>query len=614
MIAALERISWASAVSGEHGLMGANGRLRELAQDLPEEDLAGRDALELVAAICSMYLRPGDWEQPYGPMMSIGDQRTMVPDDCGEDELFVLQWLAKEAVDTELRARSADIAWLLHRPRAAGFNLARIAVEAWAEREVEEDEWFGAGEATWRRALEIAKRLKMSDLLTTVQGKLLAAAGTTDVNPVFIGKVISVIQDFGLGENRIEDVAGYLADAAEAANDGHVRRQLLLELSRWIYKRDAPASSWEVVERVADSWVQDAESRQTGEGASFMIAASFLENALQELRRIPRKYRSTSATVLLDSLPRRIREAGEASLEEMHEWASDPIDLTDLVKGTQDRVAGKDALNALAVLADLSPFASIAADRKQTEDLLQNSLAGLIGSATYAGDGRKIHSSAGANDVRADGIAANVWQRMMTHYSFRIRLIVTGQVRPALEILTNEHRLRRVDFDAIVQGSALIPPHDAYLYALGLFHGFNGDFAAALHLLAPRIESMVRFHLREAGVDTSRIGLGSAEMETGLSTLMESPEATGVFGEDIAYEIRALLCGPLGPNLRNRIAHGLVSAGESEGEHGEYLWWFALKLVFIPFYNRLREQADDEDPEGATLDADATGPIDQEDE
>ncbi len=68
---------------------------------------------------------------------------------------------------------------------------------------------------------------------------------------------------------------------------------------------------------------------------------------------------------------------------------------------------------------------------------------------------------------------------------------------------------------------------------------------------------------------------------------MNTSEAEQIFGEDLAYEIRALLCGPLGPNLRNRVAHGLVAAAETEGTHGLYLWWFALKLVCTQYFNRL---------------------------
>lgn len=591
MIEALKRLDWQPLLDGEDRLLIGNGHLVEFAKTLPNEDEVGRDAVHLVASVCSMMLQPDNWEQPYVPMMSFGEQRTMLPDDLGVEELKVVEWLKDNALEPELRARSADILWLRSAPRTEAFAFAQAAVEIWSAREVAESEWFGEGESTWRRTASLAARLNMPEALTIVESKLLGAAAT-GANPVFVGRVVHVLRDFGLARSEVDRVVTLLATAAERADDGHVRRQLLLDQSQWVRANDA-AEAWGLMEAVADSWIQEAESRRAGADGSNMVAGTFFENALQELRRIPRKFRSAHADALLTRLPRMIREAGAAGLDEMHAIASDPIDLTEAVRDVQGRVTGKSAIDALAVLSAMSSFAPVASDRKTAEDALDGSLAGLFSSATFAGDGRKIHST-GADEERPDGIPGKVWQRMMTHYGFRVQILVVGQIRPALEVMTNEHRLRLVDFDGVVQGSGLVPPQNRYLYALGLSMGFNGEFAAALHLLVPQIESIVRYHLREAGVDTGRIDRDSAEMEAGLSTLMKSPVADEVFGEDLAYEIRALLCGPLGPNLRNRTAHGLVYASEAEGEHGEYLWWFALKLVYQPFYNRLREQPADQ--------------------
>jgi hypothetical protein len=590
MIEALKRLDWQPLLAGEDRLLIGNGHLIEFAKSLPDDDEIGRDALHLVASICSMMLRPENWEEPYLPMMSFGEQRTMLPDDLGVEELKVVEWLKDNALEPELRARSADILWLRSLPRKDAFSFAVTAVQIWSEREVAESDWFGEGESTWRRTASLAARLNMLDSLKVVESKLLAAA-EAGANPVFIGRVAHLLRDFGMARSEVDRVVTMLATAAEKADDGHVRRQLLLDQSQWVRANDE-AGAWALVEAVADSWIQEAETRRGGPDGSNMVAGSFFENALQELRRVPRKFRSAHADELLARLPRMIREAGEAGLDEMHAIASDPIDLTEAVRDVQQRVAGKSAIDALAVLSAISPFASVTGDRKVAEDTVKGSIAGLFNSATFASDGRKIHTS-GADEERPDGIPSKIWQRMMTHYGFRVQVLVVGQIRPALEIMTNEHRLRLADFDAIVQGSGLVPPQSRYLYALGLSMGFNGEFAAALHLLIPQIESIVRYHLREAGVDTGRIDRDSAEMEAGLSTLMKSPVADEVFGEDLAYELRALLCGPLGPNLRNRTAHGLVYASEAEGEHGEYLWWFALKLVYQPFYNRLREEPAD---------------------
>jgi len=72
------------------------------------------------------------------------------------------------------------------------------------------------------------------------------------------------------------------------------------------------------------------------------------------------------------------------------------------------------------------------------------------------------------------------------------------------------------------------------------------------------------------------------------SALMELPEAAQVFGEDLAFEIRALFCDPLGRNLRNELAHGLLDDSECQSPYVAYAWWFGLRLVFNTFWNSLR--------------------------
>lgn len=233
-----------------------------------------------------------------------------------------------------------------------------------------------------------------------------------------------------------------LASAAEGCSDGFVKRELLTDQSRWEHVRKDEPAAWTLVQRVAESWIAEAELRRTGENASNIAVSSFLEDALQELRRIPRRYRSDEAVQLIADLPRRIREAGEASLEEMHEFVTEPLDLSEAVEQVRTRLTGRPLPEALASFVSLSPFASLSRERTLAEESLNGTIIGLLGGSTYAHDGRKIYSS-NPDEVRPDGIAANVWQRMMTHYEFRIQLVSMGQIQPGLQFLANEHRPSR---------------------------------------------------------------------------------------------------------------------------------------------------------------------------
>jgi hypothetical protein len=99
---------------------------------------------------------------------------------------------------------------------------------------------------------------------------------------------------------------------------------------------------------------------------------------------------------------------------------------------------------------------------------------------------------------------------------------------------------------------------------------------------------MVRFHLKAAGVKTTNLDEDGIENENGLSRLAGFPETAKIFGDDLAFEIKALFCDPRGPNLRNEAAHGLLDYDASESIYGVYAWWLTLKVVFSTFWNAMR--------------------------
>jgi hypothetical protein len=68
-------------------------------------------------------------------------------------------------------------------------------------------------------------------------------------------------------------------------------------------------------------------------------------------------------------------------------------------------------------------------------------------------------------------------------------------------------------------------------------------------------------------------------MEVGLSSLVELPQMAEVFGEDLTFAIRALMCEQTGPNLRNAVAHGLGDDSLYRSPPAIYAWWLILGMV-----------------------------------
>ena len=96
---------------------------------------------------------------------------------------------------------------------------------------------------------------------------------------------------------------------------------------------------------------------------------------------------------------------------------------------------------------------------------------------------------------------------------------------------------------------------------------------------------MIRYHLKKAEEKTTTLDKIGVETENGLNTLMNLALVNDVFGEDLAFEIKSLYCEPSGPNLRNSLAHGLISEDDCYSVAAIYSWWLILKITFNTYWN-----------------------------
>lgn len=73
--------------------------------------------LWLLADACSMMLNPASVNEPFKPIMVMDGKRSVLPEDFQEVDVKLFSQIAEEIDDVWLRARLADLVWLLQRPR-----------------------------------------------------------------------------------------------------------------------------------------------------------------------------------------------------------------------------------------------------------------------------------------------------------------------------------------------------------------------------------------------------------------------------------------------------------------------------------------------------------------
>lgn len=587
---------------------GLAGPLGAAARAADEEGAHARSrALRLLAELCAMRLDADDASEPYKPgYVAFADgRRSAIPDDYDAATLAVLAQAAPAITHPLLRARLADVVWTCSAPRdVKQLELAIDSYRTWIGVPALA-RWVHGQDTCVTRALTLGLSARGfgEGLHRGLEMRLLAAFDLTSDHeeyPVFW--LVEPLWRLKLSRDRAPDIGARLdaiAQARQAANEGDPARAHWQWAERWY----AAARNTGAVRRVQGEVARSLE----GDGdahASRLVAMNLYDRAIQIWNAMERQCRlALGGAARVDALRAKLAAAGRDAIdEELRPVAMPAIDVTDLVVQTRALISGHDPMEALTRFARLYPGPDAGEQRRSSAERMHQSVVGrLFGSTTLAADGRPIARQEGGAAAVDEG---DLDQRMVQDFILDASFIAHSQIMPALDVLRWEHNLRRGDWEALAEASALVSAERASLVARGLHAGYQGDFVTGLHFLAPQLEHIVRHHLQRAGAHTSTI-VGGIVQEKGLSALVAMPQCAAVFGPDVTFEIDAVFCDKNGPNFRNDLAHGLILEDQLHGRVGVYAWWMVFRLVFNVFWNRRRQPSEAQAQEAAGMPASA---------
>lgn len=585
------RSNWKAAInsSGEGGYHGRWKALSDAARAaIVNGDSSQGKVLWLLADACSMMLKPGSGNEPFKPMMIMQGKRSALPEDFQPQDVDLLAEVAEEVDDSWLQARLADLAWLLKQPRSPKHAL--LAIDSYRMITLDRETWIRDGQECWARAINLTRTLRTAagERIGEIEEALINAFEAAKLEDgYYVLQLSELLLSIGLGKAKSAAIATRLqgtAQAFESKGELHIAREFFAGAVKWYQRAGERERATQMTVCVAEGWVKEAEAQ-----GSQMMASGFYESAIQVYRTIPRSERSPhKVDERVAELYARLSDAGERALAEMGVFTSPSIDISKTVESARNAVRGKSVTEALLSLANIHGGFHVEELRRESDQMLKaHPLQALFSATHISRDGRVIAKRQGG--FEADDYQATVWAEMIRRYSMDISLVVQGMIWPALEVVAMEHRIKECDFISLARRSTIVPFGRERLWGKALFAGYESDFTTALHLLVPQIEHMLRTRLKLAGVKTRNLDKEGLENEYGLSTLMELPEASQIFGEDLAFEVKVLFCEPTGPNLRNEIAHGLLDDDHCESFAAIYAWWLGLKLVFNTYWNSVKE-------------------------
>ena len=579
---------------------------------LDEGNLPQAKVFALLAGACSMRLTNKSRSEPYEPMWVWNGRSSPTPDWFSESDIDFIAKILDGIDEPVMKGRLADLVWLRKIPPEVRFALE--VIDNYRSLNLTEETWVSEVGDCWKRALTLTRMLGAGadDRIQEFEEHLLEKFRPTTSDDNFFGHWLAeTLKEFGLGKNQEESIAEKLEALAQDFEEGwkfYAGRDYYRLAGEWFRAAGLDEKHTDMTVAVAEGYVKEAEKRMSSDEPSGMVAVGFYDDAIQAYQEIPRRKRQgRQIDQRISKLMQLHGEAGKLALEEMKVLSTPSVDMSKTVQQAKAAVRGKPPKEALGGLASLD-ITDVKELRKSAEENLQSyPFTALVSWTMLTPDGRVAAKRPGivpgAPESDENELAA--WGQMIQEHGIRVDMAVVGWILPACEILHIEHRFREADFIALARNSPAVPPGREELFGKALFNGYEYDFATALHLLTPQIEHMVRYRLKSAGVITTHTDRHGIEDEKGLSNLVEAPEFEQIFGEDLAFEIKALFCSHFGSNLRNNVSHGLLTTQQCYSVHSIYAWWLGLKVVFNTFWMAYQRQATDQphpdqSPEGET--------------
>ncbi len=150
------------------------------------------------------------------------------------------------------------------------------------------------------------------------------------------------------------------------------------------------------------------------------------------------------------------------------------------------------------------------------------------------------------------------------------------------------------DIQNLVIYNPLVESGREELFINGLYEGLCYNFSTAIHLLIPQIETIFRTILITNGKTATKIVEGIQE-EMDLNDMLTRKSYRSIleqtFGKEMVLDLEALLVGRMGMNLRNKLAHGLLSYQESRSAPAVYSFCMVLKIITLGWIHQNRQGA-----------------------
>ncbi|MEK6967403.1 MAG: DUF4209 domain-containing protein [Nanoarchaeota archaeon] len=542
----------------------------EKARESGDKELEG--VMKLLWGAFSMYFQFTTGE-PFGPLGNSTQGRTMIPKDLTEENLCNLEEILQISDNPEVVARISDLLWL----RRTNHLFAEKAIQSYlksVDEDIANEQWVP--KSKWlKRATQITMELgKRAEEREVVKKKLLylfEISRKNCFNPqqdYWPASILNLII-----ENKFADNWEELGDkSVEIAKGFHVSPgcdtpceyyKLAAKCYTYAIK---PQKVEDVKLAVAKHWEDEARCFNTPQGCFHL--AHFLKKAIHAYREIEMKEKA-------EELIHEYKEANKVAVSQM-KCIKRKIDVTQLIKTADDSLQGKNGLAAITAFISLYNPCSYDKQKISAENSLkQYPVQAILTKSIITPEGNVSENIAGMLKNNEERIQSEI----INQYNLSQNFVASTILKQGISIILKSDGTWKKAIKELVNKSKFVPKDRADVYERSIIAGFEEDFLISTHLIIPQLENSIRVIFALNKFKTTSVLPLNVQKEKNLNELLIDVNAEKIFGKDLLWEMRSLLIEQSGPNLRNRLCHGLMDSNSVNSPMSIFLLWLTLYLI-----------------------------------
>lgn len=533
--------------------------------------------LQILSDVLSMSFT--EQEQAFSPMIQLSDgRRSFAICDIEGSDCDILESFVKTTTSVWMRAQVSHILWELTKNHKYGEEAVNCRIQLFNET-LDEEHWPTCVDAI-KPAIHVSKTLgKNTDsyrnVMSAIHNAIIALNGS---DPLFlsISLIELVVADATAPElNQYLQCANNLAkkNICEANDNYHLAEETFsiqenilkhLQNKKEIQKAKIALAEYFVI-----------QTKKLDANKDYLRAVMLAKKACT-------LYNGIDSNRLLE-LRAWLEKLQEKSVQNMQPIVI-PYDTTHINQEIDALFLDLTIEEAIVQLGRITRIYHLDDIRnKVIQEQQQFIFKSLFGSSLLNTKGQTIRELAPLDREDPDSDKDLLFKHMV-YYVSKQRSLESGTVlRYAIYVLKKIGAVSIDNLNFLIDNNPIVPEGREDIFKQGIYFGLSGNLYVAMHILLPQTENLIRNLVKLCGDTTTFLHADGTEDTKLLTKLFGSQKLKECYSEDIIFNLQSIMDNPLGENLRNLTAHGILSP--EEGSSTKALSFLCLLIKLLSMYS-----------------------------